>query len=886
MSSASGPNDERPLQRARLQSDVAVPEQSAVAPTPPSWTLDTNVEVVLLRGAAPPADMKLSAFLTGIGEDIVPTRDVSMRLCICDPADYIQNNRQRERVLISQEFMLYELFYKVAPFLEGKAISSLRQWAESGRGVRPSPSDNIRDHIWNVATARLDAAVDSIKRDMPNEAALVQQVSLEERVETIVKEMLGLSIQPSTTSVKVIPGAFESVVNARWSHVLSGEAGMPLGMRVVDGLPENVWSYAEVNHSPSPLEVDREVPRSGNLEIMVLSSEAGWPYTQFRNETRSVDNNAGVGRGGVFNAQRSEDVYIRREVVRVWYIVEEQTRAWYVEGTLVKPKSFVVVGTPGIGKSFACGSFLLYQLLHYKNKLLDVVAYFIRDSAYVIHNARPGVPGRVVKYSDQRAAVLKINWMAYCKRGFVIVDISKKGQVPPEELPTKFWPAVVLTSPDVKHYDSWVKDRGGIMVIVNCDDERDLVAFVAWRVLRGLPDKTEDNAGLWLDAEKILKEQLEVLNKRIQTVGPLPRFVLDDDKTFKQRETQVIAMLNGINENNRANYKDILSCKMNWQNDDVTHKLVKIMRVRFKTNGEDTFQCRALSFPIFSRLYKLMLVYLKRDAAAKMLIMSPEETVASLFEEYSFYALLQKEVLYSVSYMMKYLRREGEGRDVVSVLEGLHLNQLDLRGVEILPTARQRPIAECRYMVMYKPCIPNYPVVDAFFFVEGHPHTQRNGEKDADGRVKGEVWRGSNAVGEDARRPKKTIVMVQVTTSDKHPTSTTALVSFQKTIARNFAEWDTFSENLRWEMIYVNCPGMGIINERQVCEDADEVNRSADGAMAERKNAAKLWEGIHQWQVTISDSMSKDLALAQEEKAKSFISSLIGSEGAKETSKE
>ncbi|KAH8619550.1 putative retrotransposon hot spot protein 4 (RHS4) [Trypanosoma vivax] len=786
------------------------------------------------------------------------------------------------------------LVYKAVPLLRGKGITVLLhrggadENADAKREVRDALVD---DGLWNTVCGLLDAAFSVAKDAEAREREMEKEkirVMGRERVEVEVVGSAGKS-----ATVPVIPGTFESVVNARWSHVLSGEAGMPLGMRVVDGLPENVWSYADVNHSPLPLEVDRQAPRNGNLEIMVLSSEDGWPYTQFRNETRSVNNNAEVGRGGVFNAPTSNAVYIRREVVRVWYIVEEQTRAWYVEGTLTHPKSFVVVGTPGIGKSFACGAFLLYKLLHYKNKLLqyeggllDVVAYFIRDSAYVIHNARPGVPGRVVKYSDQRAAVLEINEMASCKRGFVIVDISKKGQVPPEELPTKSWPSVVLTSPDVNHYDSWVKDRGGIMVIVNCDDERDLKAFVAWRVLRGLPEGFENNAGLLLNAEKVLKEQLKVLDERIETAGPLARFMFCDDVQFKQRETQVTAMLNGINENNRAYYKGILSCKMNWQNDDVTRKLVKIMRVRFKTKGADTFRCRALSFPIFSHLYKLMLVYLKRDAAAKMLIMSPEETVASLFEEYSFCALLQKEVLYSVSYMMKYLRREGEGRDVVSVLEGLHLDQLDLRGVVILPTARQEPIDSCRYMVMYKPCIPNYPVVDAFFFVEGHPHKQRNGEKGADGRVKGEVWRGSNAVGEDARRPKKTIVMVQVTTSDKHPTSTTALVSFQQTIARNFAEWNTFSENLRWEMIYVNCPGKGIINERQVCEDADEVNRSADGAMTERKNAAKLWKEIHQWQVTISDPMSKDLALAREEKDKSFISLLINPERAEETNEE
>ncbi|KAH8603651.1 putative Retrotransposon hot spot protein [Trypanosoma vivax] len=87
-------------------------------------------------------------------------------------------------------------------------------------------------------------------------------------------------MQTSTKLVREIPGAFESVLNARWSHVLSGHAGMPLVMRVVDGLPENVWSYDEVNYSPSPCEVDRQAPRNGNLEIMVLFSEDGCPYTR------------------------------------------------------------------------------------------------------------------------------------------------------------------------------------------------------------------------------------------------------------------------------------------------------------------------------------------------------------------------------------------------------------------------------------------------------------------------------------------------------------------------------------------------------------------------------------------------------------------------------
>ncbi|KAH8606102.1 putative retrotransposon hot spot protein 4 (RHS4) [Trypanosoma vivax] len=76
----------------------------------------------------------------------------------------------------------------------------------------------------------------------------------------------------------------------------------------------------------------------------------------------------------------------------------------------------IVVGTPGIGKSFGCGSFLLYKLLQYEGGLLDVVAYFVGGIAYVIRNARPVVPGCVVKYSEQSTAVAVIQEVSTLKK--------------------------------------------------------------------------------------------------------------------------------------------------------------------------------------------------------------------------------------------------------------------------------------------------------------------------------------------------------------------------------------------------------------------------------------------------------------------------------------
>ncbi|CCD21164.1 retrotransposon hot spot protein (RHS), partial [Trypanosoma vivax Y486] len=581
-----------------------------------------------------------------------------MDIVIQRPEQFIPDADLREMVLSLPECQTYALVYKAVPLLRGKGITDLKQWddADKNADAKRSVRDALADEwLWNTVCGLLDDAFDAVK-----------DAETRKRVVNAGKAAV------------FVPGAFESVVNPRWSHVLSGEAGMPLGMRVVDGLPENVWSYDEVNYSPSPRDVDRQAPRNGNLEIMVLSCEDGWPYTQFRNETANIDNNAGVGRGGVFNTPRSEDVYIRREVVRVWYIVKEKMRAWYIERKLVKPRTCIVIGTPGIGKSFACGSFLLYQLLHYEGGLLDVVAYFVRDSAYVIHNARPGVPGSVVLYSDQHAAVLKIKRMASCKRGFVIVDISKKGEEPSRELPTKFWPTVVLTSPDVNHYDSWMKDRNGKLIYVNCDDERDLKAFVAWRVLRGLPDKTEDNAGLWLDAEEKLKEQLKVLDERIKTLGPLPRFVLDAD-SYKSRHNQIGQAIRGT-ALDKTQYMGILRMNSEWKSDHVSHKLIKLVRVRGALNDE-TYRCVPLSSDIHEKVKVKMLQTLK--GMWMLLRLAPSDYCAVVgLELLAFDAFRYSDVTRAVVDKLVYLQRDGEERKKKSALAKFNEKQLRLQSSE------------------------------------------------------------------------------------------------------------------------------------------------------------------------------------------------------------
>ncbi|KAH8608576.1 putative retrotransposon hot spot protein 4 (RHS4) [Trypanosoma vivax] len=253
-----GSAGEPPLSRARVES---VPG--------PRWTLNSHVGDMLLDGVRPPDNvMLLSEFLKRVGyRGGVPKGNIKMDVVIQEPEFYIPDEHTRRRILSLPECQTYALVYRAVPLLRRKGITYLQQWggadenADAKRAVRDELAD---DGLWNTTRGLLDDAF-SVAKDA-------------EARERIERERLR---NAGNTVVEVIAGAFESVVNATWSHVLSGEAGMPLAMRVVDGPPENVWSYDEVNYGPSPLEVDRQAPRNGKLEIMVLSSEEGWPYTRF-----------------------------------------------------------------------------------------------------------------------------------------------------------------------------------------------------------------------------------------------------------------------------------------------------------------------------------------------------------------------------------------------------------------------------------------------------------------------------------------------------------------------------------------------------------------------------------------------------------------------------
>ncbi|PWV19991.1 putative retrotransposon hot spot protein (RHS) [Trypanosoma cruzi] len=328
---------------------------------------------------------------------------------------------------------------------------------------------------WSELAAEVKAGVHGITRDTLD-AALVD-----------VRNR-------TTTSAPMKPeGFYESVHNARWHHVVEVSGGEGMGMGVHEGKPQQSWTYMAVGQA---VEKDDGVQQSGapRPRLMVLTSDKGWPYSW--EEDKPI-----------------VDCYVNCEVDRVWQIVKGDVTEWFSPGpgTYFTPHPRVMIGTPGIGKSVAAGSYLLYQLLHYDVEELQVVVHCFGITMYVFDKTVKMVP--VYMGNKTSKIVLGGLWQSGMK-GYIIYDVARKG-TPPETgfLPPTGWGMIVVSSPKASNYDEWEKQTKAARIIMNCPDEVDVKAMCVW-ITRGLePDK---QAGY-----------LEMVEKRMDKVGMLLCYTFD-----------------------------------------------------------------------------------------------------------------------------------------------------------------------------------------------------------------------------------------------------------------------------------------------------------------------------------------------------------------------
>ncbi|KAH8610739.1 putative retrotransposon hot spot protein 4 (RHS4) [Trypanosoma vivax] len=121
---------------------------------------------------------------------------------------------------------------------------------------------------------------------------------------------------------------------------------------------------------------------------------------------------------------------------------------WEVAGRVAH--RLTLIGSPGIGKSFGAGAFLLYMLLHYNPSCLHIVAWFIGDFVYVF--LKNEQPGKVLKFDDRMEAERYIAAkVAAGLRVYVIYDAHRRGLCPTSSWRSG-WPGILITSPNESNY--------------------------------------------------------------------------------------------------------------------------------------------------------------------------------------------------------------------------------------------------------------------------------------------------------------------------------------------------------------------------------------------------------------------------------------------------
>ncbi|CCD14230.1 unnamed protein product [Trypanosoma congolense IL3000] len=752
----------------------AAVRREVVAVPSSGWTLNSSVKDVLMEDCGGLNGMSLHDFLMKYFKRTFGVEDTSMRVFMDDPSLCVSDESVLGWITNSSPYREYVEEYNTmregVSRLHARGIVSLDRWA---RAEAANEVEDVGAYVRGVLNVAVVSATRSEKRMRIRRAS----------------------------SGEELDGVYDSVYNARWSYVVMsdeyGEGTLGMGvLRTKKGEQPDLWSeeQADAPYDPKEPWEGYVVPGvEGKLVMAVLSSQKGWPYMLFSEKK--------VQKRRVISLTKYNavcDAYVRRENVRVWHIVKENIDAWNSGVEDVHP--FVVIGTPGIGKSFATGSLLLYQLLHYPSEDLKVVAYFVSGKAYIFHREER----RVVYYEEQAVAVRKVNEMVRKGvEGYIIYDIGGNSDMI-EKLPDD-WGIILISSPKVsKFHDFTTQQAHTARIYMNCYEDVEFKAALVWERYRQLAKKQIKLKDINLENDwKVLKE-------RIRMIGPLPRYVLWSNAMYEQRLKDVNNALELLPSDDFEYYMGMLDNPHKWYEDGTTHKLVKL--VYCKVNDE--FQCRNQVTSIYVRkeIYRKMLVASIKASQLREILSGALEKCADLFEIAGLRAFLDKTTVDTLVRHLEHLPRNKE-RKRQSVL-----SRAGLRGrvpTTISEFASDDPKQKLETGCLYKPLIPNFPLVDGFFVVEN--------------------------VG------LKTIVLVQVTKAKEHHTKKTTVNAFREYMGKLFEDWERIEGSYSWEIIYVQHVDSTAIKKRQSCASSRYAANDTDLA---------LWDRIHQYQVTLNTNIA------------------------------
>ncbi|ESS61165.1 retrotransposon hot spot (RHS) protein [Trypanosoma cruzi Dm28c] len=270
----------------------------------------------------------------------------------------------------------------------------------------------------------------------------------------------------------------------------------------------------------------------------------------------------------------------------------------------------------------AAGSYLLYQLLHYDVEKLQVVVHCFGIKMYVFNKTTK----IVTKYVGNKTSKSVLDGLWDCgMKGYIIYDVARKG-TPPDTgfAPSSGWGMIVVSSPEVSNYDEWEKQLKASRIIMNCPDEMDVKAMCAW--MNQNRQLAEEEADYW--------RKVEV---GIDKVGPLLRYVFDQRK-YKDRIDSCESVVNKMILRD-TNYYSFLGTDKMCEGSHVSHKLVKVVRVRGEDDSELPYNALISSHLAELTLCKLAELMVPNDFI--LLVLAIEDDLLSKpLEKHSSFAFL------------------------------------------------------------------------------------------------------------------------------------------------------------------------------------------------------------------------------------------------------
>ncbi|RNF13360.1 putative retrotransposon hot spot (RHS) protein [Trypanosoma cruzi] len=755
----------------------------------PQWTMSSTVKDILLEGSTNMADMKLNDFLRSKlgGRGVVDTNEnVAMEMFVLRPTMFINDNeilglitaspsyseleREMKRELEERKILL-EAINK----LHDEGVFFLEQWKDYKGKATLTP----------LVCEKLNGVLAQIQREKreANERAMLEAAKFLE--------------------TEMLEGCYESVYNARWHHVVEVPDDTGMGMEVKEGEPEQQWTYKAVGNTFEKNDAVQQFspPRP---RLMVLTSEKAWPYSWVGN-------------------RRIRDCYVNFEVDRVWQIVKGELTKWFsFRGWIdFEPKRHLLIGTPGIGKSMGAGSYLLYQLLHCDVKKLQVVVYVIADEAFLFDKTAHTV---TQYHTDEMSRSVIWSLRKRGMKGYVIYDVAKEGRNPSVFLVPSEWGMIVLTSPNENNFKQWKKDKRVVPIVIDCPHRIDLKAMCFWmkhiqpteeQVREQLEEQTGEQTREQLEEQA--EEQAmnpaqywEKVEKRVDEVGPIPRCIFN----LLEYNTHVPAIEKAvklIKPSNATDYMGVGNDKI-WIAEDVSHKIVKVLRMRAVSGIEVGYNAPVSRSAMVKITHHLTNMTPPVDIL-NLLLRSFGYLVWAKLEQSGTATFMNPHAVDIIQRNLTELHPGGRSRSRFSVL------RRNPRGhptrTEILQELRGNPARinlECG--VLYEPIVRNFPLVDALFFMQS---------------------------------PRRTLVGLQITTANAHHTQTSTVRLFKERMASYFNGWDELSRDLSWEIIYVQHTDSTPIRGWQRCDD------SANLTEAENREIAAFWEKkVHQYQVTVT----------------------------------